>query len=605
MPCASIERPALGLSLLKAGLLSAGCACDVRYLSIEFARRLGWQEYAVLTALPRLAMAGDWVFAEALWGDQAPDANRYVAEILEGAWRLDEGCVNTVLHARALASPYLDAMLAEHDWEALDLVGVSSVGVDNVAGLAFARRLKQVVPRLRIVFGGHNWTHPMGRTLHRSFPFVDFACLGEGDEVLPRLAFAVSGGREDEIVTIPGLLSWDAHGRQLGQAPQPVRDLDSLPTPDHSDFFRALDHAGLGAEGHTTVPLETSRGCWWAARIACAFCGVNGEPGAYRSKSAGRVRVEIGELAHSWPGQPLDVVDNLVSRRFVREVVARLLAERECPPLYFKVRPDVVDEDLDVIGSAGGSVMCGLESLNDRLLDLMQKGSGALENLRFLRRCRELGISVDWNLLTRLPGESALDYVGLVELMQAVVHLQPPGAVPIILVERYSAFWRQASDQGFGRLRPAAAYGHIYRLPESDLANLAYYFDHDYRPSFDVELQIRRTRKGVVDWTLQHPGALLNGHRDAAGVAQIRDSRRDGTPVVVTLSELETSLLNACTDIRSLKQLLEVGTHVAATGGDVLTALQVLVDRRFVVRAGDRFLSIVIWDGAKTCAPTR
>ena len=75
--------------------------------------------------------------------------------------------------------------------------------------------------------------------------------------------------------------------------------------------------------------------------------------------------------------------------------------------------------------------------------------------------------------------------------------------------------------------------------------------------------------------------------------------------MVVTLSELETSLLNACTDIRSLKQLLEVGTHVAATGGDVLTALQVLVDRRFVVRAGDRFLSIVIWDGAKTCAPTR
>jgi hypothetical protein len=158
MPFASLERPALGVGLLKAGLLEAGVACDVSYLNVDFARLIGTEEYLQLTLLPRLAMAGDWVFAEAVWGQREGGPERYVAEVLKGAWRLDDDLIDLVLRARSLVPAFLDGVLSDDDWRSRELVGFSSVGTDNVAGLSLAWKLKRRFPHLRIAFGGHNWS---------------------------------------------------------------------------------------------------------------------------------------------------------------------------------------------------------------------------------------------------------------------------------------------------------------------------------------------------------------------------------------------------------------------------------------------------------------
>jgi hypothetical protein len=41
MPFGSLDRPALGISLLKAGLEGKGITCDVRYLTFTFAELVG------------------------------------------------------------------------------------------------------------------------------------------------------------------------------------------------------------------------------------------------------------------------------------------------------------------------------------------------------------------------------------------------------------------------------------------------------------------------------------------------------------------------------------------------------------------------------------
>ena len=41
MPFADINRPSIGLSLLKDGLNRAGIACDVVYLNLRFAEFIG------------------------------------------------------------------------------------------------------------------------------------------------------------------------------------------------------------------------------------------------------------------------------------------------------------------------------------------------------------------------------------------------------------------------------------------------------------------------------------------------------------------------------------------------------------------------------------
>src|SRR5215212_9443406 len=82
MPFASIASPSLGLSLLKAGLTRDGLPCDIRYLNLDFARRIGaWRYDRIANFMPDLLL-GDWIFAAEVFGDRIPAAERYFAEVV-------------------------------------------------------------------------------------------------------------------------------------------------------------------------------------------------------------------------------------------------------------------------------------------------------------------------------------------------------------------------------------------------------------------------------------------------------------------------------------------------------------------------------------------
>lgn len=70
MPFGALERPALSLGLLKAHCARAGVACETEYLTFRFADRVGLGDYLWMCSddVPYTAFAGDWLFAEALYG---------------------------------------------------------------------------------------------------------------------------------------------------------------------------------------------------------------------------------------------------------------------------------------------------------------------------------------------------------------------------------------------------------------------------------------------------------------------------------------------------------------------------------------------------------
>src|SRR5437763_12356394 len=108
MPFGALERPALGISLLKARLAESGVACDVRYLTFTFAELVGCELYQWMTyELPYTAFAGDWSFTQALYGERPESDGRYVQEVLRGAWRLDPAAIDRILHVRSLTHYFL------------------------------------------------------------------------------------------------------------------------------------------------------------------------------------------------------------------------------------------------------------------------------------------------------------------------------------------------------------------------------------------------------------------------------------------------------------------------------------------------------------------
>src|SRR3982074_545483 len=101
MPFADVERPAIGVSLLKASLARSGFSSRIHYCNFELAREIGLDLYRQLSnGFPADFLAGEWFFAALLYGDELPPAETYVEHIL-GRSPMAGDVVSHILEARA------------------------------------------------------------------------------------------------------------------------------------------------------------------------------------------------------------------------------------------------------------------------------------------------------------------------------------------------------------------------------------------------------------------------------------------------------------------------------------------------------------------------
>ena len=477
-PFEPLRRARLAPALLKAELQQRGMSCDVEHLGPAFAALLGRNDYErLIRETPVGALALDWVFAAALFGSAIPAPGAYVADVLAGHWGLSGELVELVLRARGLVTSFLRSALADIDWSRYTVLGFSASVGQTVASLAVAKVVKEAHPEAHVVFGGPAWHGVMGRRQLAEFLFVDAACEGDGDRVFPAYCLWLAAGCRGQRPS--GLLFRPSCGRG-GRSPAPPSTigLDALPAPDYADYYRALALWG-GDPGMVQLAAETSRGCWWAARRPCAFCGLNGRGRRYRPKSADHILKELRELDRRWQPWLIDLVDNVVPPAFLREVLPRLAASPLAARLFFEARPELTRAELRLAARAGAHVQLGIESLSQHVLDLLGKGTDARGNLRELRWCRDEGVPVTWNLLHGVPGEAADDYRELRRMLPALRRLPPPEGRGPVEVQRFSPYFERPASFGFANVRPAAAYRYVYPFRGPKLRDIAYLFAAD------------------------------------------------------------------------------------------------------------------------------
>jgi ribosomal peptide maturation radical SAM protein 1 len=611
MPWGAVDRPALGISLLKAGLASRGVPCDVRYLNLTFAAFLGLDGYNwVQGGLPHVAFAGDWLFAEALYGPQPADDARYLDKILGERWGVPPAARADLLAMRSRIEPFLEHCLAAVDWRAYSLVGFTSTFEQNIASLALARRLKAAHPELRTAFGGANWEGEMGEELHRCFPFIDLACSGEADESFPAVVQALAGARSLEALSdIPGVIWRDTHGRTVANGPAaPITVMDALPIPDFADYFRELEASGTASAVVPTLLFETSRGCWWGAKSHCTFCGLNGGAMAFRSKSAARALDELRTLVTTWRTGFVAVVDNILDMRYFRDFLPALEEVDLGVELFYEVKANLSKSQVELLARAGvRRIQPGIESLSDHVLRLMRKGTTALRNIQLLKWCRQSGIAVDWNILYGFPGETTDDYERMSAMLPAIRSLGPPGAFGPIRLDRFSPYFTTPDRFGLTGVRPMGAYEHLYPFAPSSIARIAYYFDFDYAPGAWPGDVARPFLYEVQDW-IAYPdlGSLVAVDCDD-GTLLLLDQRRDALAHEHQLDAVEREAYLYCDEIRSAEgvtgHLRRLWPDRQIENGDVVGMLDRLVADRLMLREGSLYLSLALMAPAAV-APT-
>jgi len=496
VPFADIARPAVGVSLLKAGLARRGFSSRIHYFNIDFAEAIGDDLYTrIANRTPTVSMAGEWFFADQVFPGRLAPEHEYVSKFLSSV--MPPETLQQMLQSRSHRTGFVERCAKQLAATKAPIVAFTTSFNQTCACLAIAKRLKEMPNPPVICIGGANCEGEMGLQMLRSFPWVDYVCTREGDAVFPE--FVNNFLRHGKTAGLPGFLHRD-ESRELTY-PEVIEDMDSLPIPDYDDYIETLKVSSLDGKIKHELLVEAARGCWWGAKHHCTFCGLNGDTMPYRSKSPDRLYRELKYLYHRYGIKRIDSVDNILDHRYLTSVFPRLVTEGIELEMFYEVKANLKYSQLVAMKRGGiTKIQPGIESFSTEILKLMKKGVNGAQNLQLLKWSEELGILPFWNLLAGFPGEPVSVYDRMADLIPLLTHLAPPMGCDQIRLDRFSPLFTQGEALGIVNIRPAPAYSYVFPLAERELARLAYYFEFDYQDGRNPQTYILTLKNAVTEW---------------------------------------------------------------------------------------------------------
>ncbi|MFJ7593509.1 RiPP maturation radical SAM C-methyltransferase [Streptomyces sp. NPDC097617] len=604
-PFAATNYPSIQLGLVQSLAQERGVAAKSWYANLLFSKRIGSRLYDLISD-HRGIQIGDWIFTRSAF----PEFDRPSDFLAKFEHAVDKLCVEADI-TRDFLVEIREAIAPDfiHDASSLicemnpKVVGFTSTFEQNVAGLALARAVKRSNPDIITLFGGANFDGDMGREYFRAFDWIDFAVVGEVEPCMESLLFQVGLTGEGSRQAV-GLLARKS-GHVVGDRGRATYQgsMDLLPMPTYDDYFSDLSTYGYGKDDLSkpvTLPFEGSRGCWWGQKHHCTFCGLNGMGMSYRQKTAGAILEEISGLASRHGISNLSAVDNIMSLEAAGELLGRLEEREAGYNIFYEVKANLKKERIRDFANAGiRQIQPGIESLSSRVLNLMNKGIAAIQNVNTLKWCMYYGVGVSWNLLYGFPGERMQDYDDQLAVMQNIPHLPPPSGGGRIWLERFSPYFT-GKAAGFTEISPEPSFDYVY--PSQVDRNKAAYFFQGFSPESISDAEFEETEKAIQAWRAMWanwktpPYLVYSGLLDRI---RIYDGRYDPEhPEIVTYKDPAASLLRFCGD--APRGMSRIRDHLAETVGAPVSEASIHVllerfeERGLVLRESDRYLFLAV-----------
>ena len=286
---------------------------------------------------------------------------------------------------------YEKNLLSTENWQEYDVVGISIIGISQIIpGLTLARMLKEKYPHLHITLGGPIFSVNAGQLIGHPEFFDDFChsvVTFEGEEPMHRLLSTLKAC--DSLYTVPNLLHLD--GREVVQNKERVElRFEELPNP----VFDGLPMDKY-LSPYPIIPVLQSRGCYWGK---CTFCTHSFVYGHRYGKQKTQAMVdELENLMKKYNTKYFTFSDEAVSPHSLNDVSEEMIERGvEICSLALLKFEKVMDEELFGKMKKAGFMflMFGLESANDRVLALIDKGTTQAVERDVLMKSHKAGI---WN----------------------------------------------------------------------------------------------------------------------------------------------------------------------------------------------------------------
>lgn len=598
-PWPLFNRPSVQIGSLKAFVRhnQPGMEVDAKHIYLSIAEGIGYDLYGHISDRTWLAESP---YAALLYPNRLPAVERFWKKRSAGvpfAKECDLGGLCSRL--KRISSRILDS----EDWNRYMLAGFSICFGQLTSSLFFIREIRKRAPTLKIVVGGSACAGDLGVRLLDSFPEIDFVIQGEGELPLARLTKSLISTNEDSrAFSFPGLVS--RHKVPRDQKTSQVPDLDGLPIPEYEDYFKQLQTLEPEKRFLPRVPMEISRGCWWRKGIGskgpsgCAFCNLNLQWHGYRAKSRKRVIAELDSLTIKHQILSVSFMDNLLPAKGLKALfdgIARLGKDFR---LFAEIRATTPRDILAAMGAAGvREVQVGVESLSTSLLNKLNKGTTAMDNMEIIKNCETPGLpDLTGNLILNFPSSDEQDVAETISNLEFALPFRPVRGIPFWLGYG-SPVWQMPDIYGIKKLANHPYYSHLF--PQEILGGLRLiiqgyqggvrYQKRLWRP---VKEKIEEWRKGYFRLHEPESSGPILSFQDGHNFMIIRQRRHENHDMTHRLRNTSRKIYLFCQTQRSMQEIL---ARFPGFGEDrVGPFLRMMVEKRLMFNEGDRYLSLAV-----------
>lgn len=524
MPFAPLGGPSIGLSQLEAVVKAQfGTQIDLQthYLNLDFVAKLKGSAFYrnAISSHARMTGLADWFFRSSAFPKATDNADEYLARYYFGDDQETRDVVDFIRTRRQEMDDFLDELIERYDLVSSDIAGFSLCFFQTTASIAMANRLKALNPNMTVVFGGPAVKGIPGKTLVDNVPSVDYVFSGPALVSFPKLVACCLAGDVESISKIQGVF---ARGVECCSSPERVAGATiDINTDIPLDYGPFLDKFESCIDDPGVLPfllMQTSRGCWWADKQRCTFCGLNCLSERFEAMSpehAIRHIQSVLNYSSRVPGLDTSPTPNPSSAS--KRVSHFVACDNIAPPNYFKevfphldvpdgvfikyeTRTTITAEEIKTFCDTGiRCVQPGVEALSTESLKLMRKGVSAFNNVRFLKDCIRYHLFAEWNILLFSPGERDEVYQKYETDIPRLVHLQPPIDVFPIEFVRDSCYFEEAQKIGLD-LEPHESLFYIYPFDKQTIAGLAFRFTDKNADIEKINTWLERLGGMVQDW---------------------------------------------------------------------------------------------------------
>ena len=279
--------------------------------------------------------------------------------------------------------------------------------------------VKEAMPACATVLGGGVATMVCPEELFARCPNLDYAVVGEGEKPMLDLASHLECGDTPKEGQISGLaVSRSPSSRSEGLRLLRERTLNQMsseefsaaPIPNWSLFpiehYSPVFSFRFGTYVRS-VPIQYSRGCPYT----CTFCS-----SAFgRTLRTRKPETVIEEMRRGYAEHGIrtfDFVDPVATanKRAFMSLCRAIVGSELSDAVSFNIetRADLVSGEVMEVAARAGceSVLCGLESGSQTVLDSLKKGSSLSQYLRAFEQAKDQGIHVRATLIIGTPSET-------------------------------------------------------------------------------------------------------------------------------------------------------------------------------------------------------